>query len=384
MALSNENNKITYTPSTSTTEFDFPYPYFDSTDLVVTIQDSAGVITTLTIITEYTVVATNGDPASGATITTASSYTSGDTVTISREVPYTQEYNLQDGATIDPTALNKAFDRTVAQSQQIVEQQARQVVHPITDPSGLTYETPSVAGRASKALGYDASGNVVALDLADSGTISGNASAGIDLTSNIISAKVDDTTIEFSTGDIAVKAGGIGDTQISDVATSKLSGTILEAQIGAGEVTLTKIDADASLTARGVIEQATDAEVITGTDSDRAVSASNIEALFGSSGRKVHSTNGYQKLPSGLILQWGLDTSVTGNVSGSNPIGATFPIAFPTACLSVQLTLEDSNSTASCFVDLKTKSTTAYTGAIKEANSATQVVVGVNWFAIGY
>lgn len=38
---------------------------------------------------------------------------------------------------------------------------------------------------------------------------------------------------------------------------------------------------------------------------------------------------GYQKLPGGLIIQWGYDAATTGGSSVS------FPIAFPTACLQV-------------------------------------------------
>lgn len=40
------------------------------------------------------------------------------------------------------------------------------------------------------------------------------------------------------------------------------------------------------------------------------------------------TTNGYQKFPSGLIIQWGLGQSET---------TSTFPIAFPNACLNVTL-----------------------------------------------
>lgn len=43
------------------------------------------------------------------------------------------------------------------------------------------------------------------------------------------------------------------------------------------------------------------------------------------------SANGYQKLPSGIIIQWGVTSSLGVNSSGS----ITFPTAFPTACYSV-------------------------------------------------
>lgn len=56
-------------------------------------------------------------------------------------------------------------------------------------------------------------------------------------------------------------------------------------------------------------------------------------AQFGFNG----SANGYQKLPSGMIIQWG-------SFSSGNPSTATFPIAFPNACLNVVVCEGNANS----------------------------------------
>jgi hypothetical protein len=48
------------------------------------------------------------------------------------------------------------------------------------------------------------------------------------------------------------------------------------------------------------------------------------------------SANGYQKLPSGLIIQWGKGAAMTTEASET----VTFPIAFPNTCLSVQCTTD--------------------------------------------
>ncbi|ULJ60777.1 gp53-like domain-containing protein [Wielerella bovis] len=47
------------------------------------------------------------------------------------------------------------------------------------------------------------------------------------------------------------------------------------------------------------------------------------------------ATNGYQKLPSGLILQWG-----TVSIKNDSYIATTFPIAFPNTCFNVQTTID--------------------------------------------
>eukprot|EP00697_Spironema_sp_BW2_P007645 gnl/Spiro4/21991_TR10800_c0_g1_i1.p1 gnl/Spiro4/21991_TR10800_c0_g1~~gnl/Spiro4/21991_TR10800_c0_g1_i1.p1 ORF type:complete len:317 (+),score=-32.21 gnl/Spiro4/21991_TR10800_c0_g1_i1:924-1874(+) len=46
------------------------------------------------------------------------------------------------------------------------------------------------------------------------------------------------------------------------------------------------------------------------------------------------AVNGYQKLPSGLIIQWGQTPSLTANASGT----VTYPISFPTAFLAFSAT----------------------------------------------
>lgn len=83
------------------------------------------------------------------------------------------------------------------------------------------------------------------------------------------------------------------------------------------------------------------------------------------------ATNGYQKLPGGLIVQWGY-------LSNSNSTGTvTFPIAFPTACLDVLTTLLIAGATTHVS-NVSSKSTTQF-GYGKSLSSS-----DVMWFALGY
>jgi hypothetical protein len=91
-------------------------------------------------------------------------------------------------------------------------------------------------------------------------------------------------------------------------------------------------------------------------------------------------TNGYQKLPGGLILQWGQYNSVM----APSRITITFPIAFPTACLNMTATT----------IDHPTINTSMY--AIIASFTKTEALIwawgdnpsdranGLYWFAIGY
>ncbi|MCE1186341.1 MAG: hypothetical protein LWW92_12130 [Rhodocyclales bacterium] len=97
-------------------------------------------------------------------------------------------------------------------------------------------------------------------------------------------------------------------------------------------------------------------------------------ALFGSS----KSTQGYQRLPSGLLLQWG-----TGVTAADGSIVVIFPIAFPNACVGIQGT-HSGTGPAGMIEVFGTRTTTGVT--VKTFNHLAQVSSGwlVSWFAIGY
>jgi hypothetical protein len=75
---------------------------------------------------------------------------------------------------------------------------------------------------------------------------------------------------------------------------------------------------------RGLVELATAAEAITGTDGDRAITPAALTAAF----VKEHLTTGYQKLPNGLILQWGQAL-----IAQDGTTRITLPTAFPSVCV---------------------------------------------------
>lgn len=65
-----------------------------------------------------------------------------------------------------------------------------------------------------------------------------------------------------------------------------------------------------------------------------------LASAFTGSGNQSLTPNGYQKLPGGLIYQWGQHTNT------SNTDTVAFPIRFPTACLSVQVTVMSGNTSS--------------------------------------
>lgn len=88
---------------------------------------------------------------------------------------------------------------------------------------------------------------------------------------------------------------------------------------------------DATETVKGVVELATDAEAQAFT-ANKAIDGAKLNTAF-KGVNQLLATSGYQKLPGGLIMQWGVHTTLV----GASGITKTFPIAFPTACVSVAI-----------------------------------------------
>jgi len=80
----------------------------------------------------------------------------------------------------------------------------------------------------------------------------------------------------------------------------------------------------------GGAELATQAEVLAGIITDKIVTPATLAGL----GATFSQTSGFQKLPGGLIIQWGR-LSTSGDLLGGNVVNTfTLPIAFPTAFMT--------------------------------------------------
>lgn len=92
---------------------------------------------------------------------------------------------------------------------------------------------------------------------------------------------------------------------------------------------------------------------------------------------RVFSGNGYQKLPGGLIIQWGGVTT-----SASSDVVVLFPIAFPSASPSITLTPDVTPGSGS----FSTSNTVGPTGFNVAAWTAptTRTAVLCRWLAVGY
>ena len=180
------------------------------------------------------------------------------------------------------------------------------------------------------------------------------------------------TTVTFSPGITAGKAmlfetseaqaGAVNSVDVGTVPTGVLTDDNLQdvlsfigGRIGA-----------ATTTAPGTVELATDAEAV-GTGGDRALVPSNFVRSL--------TANGYQKLPGGLIVQWGSTTA-------STPV--VYPVAF-TAVLHLHLALNNFNSAAAAAGHYQATSAESATG-FTPAAAASGLGGGAKlvWIALGY
>lgn len=107
------------------------------------------------------------------------------------------------------------------------------------------------------------------------------------------------------------------------------------------------------------------------------VNGSSSLLYSGSAFKNSIGTSGYQKLPSGLMWQWGLSAAVAHNAS----VAVTFPITFPAACLGlfgIPVGASASPTPAGLSSGQNTSGGTFYNWG------AGIDYVGVRWFALGW
>lgn len=102
-------------------------------------------------------------------------------------------------------------------------------------------------------------------------------------------------------------------------------------------------------------------------------------------GNQSKTTNGYQRLPGGLILQWGQYTSV---MSPAVPVNVSFPLAHPNACFTVNLTaLNPTNDgTADSWPELVSRNNSSFTAVAQNLGNAgsSLLMYGFSWMSIGH
>ena len=161
ISIADNDRFIQYLSAGSETAFDYDFPIFASTDLVVMLTTAAGVISTLSEGTDYTVTGVGVE--AGGTVVPVVTPTSGDLWTIYGDTAEKRTTDFTTAGDFLAATLNKELDLIVQMLQQNERNITRSLRMTITDTGDIAgMELPEKADRAGKYIAFDASGNASA------------------------------------------------------------------------------------------------------------------------------------------------------------------------------------------------------------------------------
>jgi hypothetical protein len=185
MTISSTNRRAgPYSGNGSQTAFPFSFKVFQASDmLVVKVQVSTNIETTLTLTTDYT-VALNADQNSnaGGNINLVTALPTGYKLVVSSKVEYLQETDLTNQGGFYPEVITDALDRLTIEAQQLKEGLDRAAQLPITSEADAAALVADIVRIADSADNLDTVAtnitnvNTVATNITNVNTVAGISS----------------------------------------------------------------------------------------------------------------------------------------------------------------------------------------------------------------
>jgi hypothetical protein len=308
MTVSSTVNREQYATNGVTTAFTIHFPFFNDTDVNAIFVDALGNATTLAINTDFSV--TGGGGGGGSLIVTTAP-ANGGTLTLYREIPFTQEDDYVEDDPLPADTLEGGFDRGVMRDQQLKDATDRALTFPVTIAPGVSAVLPNPSGDTY--LGWASDGFSLENKTLAAGTAvyasTANTNAGIATAEAVTPSglrqsiyNTDDTTVAVTGETTAVTTGTAKltfrqprkvalDAIRASLTTAQASGSILtiDVNVNGASVLSTKLTIDntekTSVTAavQPVISAATinaDAEVTIDVDQIGNGTAAGLKVQF--------------------------------------------------------------------------------------------------------
>ena len=165
MTVSTEVDHNEYTGNGVTTTFPYTFRIFKKSDLVVQVVDLNEGITILTLDTDYTVTGAGG--YNGGNVILSKALANGHQISITRELPVTQETDLRNQGKFLAEVHEDAFDKLTMLIQRVFYNLSKV----IKVPESGNWLVPTIKLRKNKIFAWDEHGNPIAV-LPESGSAS--------------------------------------------------------------------------------------------------------------------------------------------------------------------------------------------------------------------
>ncbi len=182
MTLPSETVRVQYSGDDSTIVFAVTFVFWDLDDLQVILTDAAGVETTWTRGTQYTVTGGSGSTGTVTVETTPTDFTpaTGETLTIKSNLDDTQDTDLPVGGSFPSDSVEQQLDKIVRMIQQKAEDLGRAIKFAVSSTfTDITFPDPeagkvirwnSTADALENSTATDGSALTLPLSVADGGT----------------------------------------------------------------------------------------------------------------------------------------------------------------------------------------------------------------------
>ncbi len=153
MTVADNTSRNQYTATSGQTVFAYTFEIVDKDDVVVLKNG-----TTLSEGTDYTVSNVGNDSGGNVTLTVGA--TTGDVLTLYRDMPYSRTQNYTNSGDFLASEVNSDFDNLWLAGEQTNRAFSQSIRKPITDSDSISMELPEAASRADRFLTFDSNGAV--------------------------------------------------------------------------------------------------------------------------------------------------------------------------------------------------------------------------------